>query len=82
MCGCVQHLEVGTLILGAVREIGEYDVTISLPFNMVGSVGISDISNPLLKVVQETLGEGNEEVSTLRRKFLVGFDQQSLFLGV
>ena len=56
----VQHLEVGTLILGAVREIGEYDVTVSLPFNMVGSVGLGDISDPLLRTLQETLAEEKE----------------------
>lgn len=37
---------------------------------MVGSVGISDISDPLLKLIQVKLGEDLEEVRS-RRKVLV-----------
>lgn len=40
------------LILGAVLEIHEYVAVMSLPFNMRGTVAISDISDHVTKLVE------------------------------
>lgn len=52
------------LLLGAVLEIHEYLVVFSLPFNMRGTVAISDVSARITELVEseaEHLDE-NEQV--------------------
>ena len=48
----LQRLVPGMLILGAVLEIHEYVAVLSLPFNMRGTVAISDISDHVTKLVE------------------------------
>ena len=62
----LQKLVPGVLILGAVLEIHEYEVLVSLPFNMRGSVAIADVSDHMTKLVEseaERLDTEDEEVS-------------------
>lgn len=61
----LQKLVPGVLMLGAVLEIHEYEVLVSLPFNMRGSVAITDISDHMTKLLEseaEKLDTGDEEV--------------------
>ena len=48
----LQKLLPGALILGAVLEVHEFEVVFSLPFNMRGSVAISDVSDLLSQKLQ------------------------------
>ena len=47
-----QRLLPGALILGAVLEVHEFEVVFSLPFNMRGSIAISDVSDLLSQKLQ------------------------------
>ena len=54
------------LLLGAVLEVHEYEVLVSLPFNMRGSVAITDVSDHMTKLLEseaEKLDTGDNEVS-------------------
>ena len=57
----LQKLVPGTLLLGAVREIHNFDVTVSLPYNMVGVVSLSDVSDPLLEMVKREVEAGSQQ---------------------
>ena len=48
-------------MLGAVREIHTYDITVSLPYNMVGVVSLSDVSDPLLELVKREVEDGSDQ---------------------
>ena len=64
----IQKLVPGVLLLGAVLEIHEYEVLVSLPFNMRGSVAIADVSDHMTKLLEseaEKLDTEDEEVSVL-----------------
>ena len=56
-----QSLTAGTLVLGAVQEIGELEITVSLPNNMCGVVAISNVSDPITEGMENELEEGGEE---------------------
>ena len=55
------------LLLGAVQEIRVYEVMVSLPSNMRGSVAITDVSDVVTRLVESELdgkereGEEKEE---------------------
>lgn len=51
-CLPFQTVVPGMLILGAVLEIHEYMVVFSLPFNMRGTVVISDVSDHVTELVE------------------------------
>ena len=57
------------LLLGAVQEIGDLELTVSLPHNMCGVVTISNVSDPMTEEVEDEVEveeEGmGEEVSTI-----------------
>ena len=53
-----QSLTAGTLVLGAVQEIGKLEITVSLPNNMCGVVAISNVSDPLTEGMENELEEG------------------------
>ena len=58
------------LILGAVLELHEYVAVLSLPFNMRGTVAISDISDHITKLVEsesQRLDGADEEDEVSRR---------------
>lgn len=62
----MQKLVPGVLLLGAVLEVHEYEVLVSLPFNMRGSVAIADVSDHMTKLLQseaEKLDAGDSEVT-------------------
>ena len=64
--GLLQKVVPGMLLLGAVLEIHEYLVVFSLPFNMRGTVAISDVSAHITELAEseaEHLDE-NEQVYT------------------
>lgn len=48
----LQKVVPGMLILGAVLEIHEYVVMFSLPFNMRGTLAISDVSDHVTQMVE------------------------------
>lgn len=61
----IQKLVPGVLLLSAVLEIHEYEVLVSLPFNMRGSVAIADISDYMTKLLEseaEKLDTEDKEV--------------------
>ena len=49
----MQKLQVGCLLLGAVREVGEHDVTVSLPAGLSGFIHASDISTTFSDRLQQ-----------------------------
>lgn len=58
MCGrdrsrVSQGIGRGTLVLGAVREVHQFELIMSLPYNLRGCVGIGDVSDPLVAVLRE-----------------------------
>ena len=56
-----QKLTTGTLLLGAVREMHTFDMTVSLPYNMVGVVSCNDISDPFLELMKREVVESSEQ---------------------
>ncbi|XP_062503604.1 protein RRP5 homolog isoform X2 [Corticium candelabrum] len=48
-----KKLQVGCLLLGAVREVGEHDVTVSLPAGLSGFIHASDISTTFSDRLQQ-----------------------------
>lgn len=61
-----QTLTPGTLLLGAVQEIQEYEVLVSLPYNMCGGVPLTEVSDPITQLLELEAHSGNEgDVSCL-----------------
>ena len=60
-------------MLGAVREIHTFDMTVSLPYNMVGVVSCNDISDPLVELMKKEVGDscGQEEEVSWQGRYLV-----------
>ena len=56
------------LILGAVREIHQYRLLLSLPFNMTGFVNIGDVSDPLAAEGHDS----EEDAPNLLEMFYIG----------
>ena len=52
------------LVLGAVQEIRDFEISVSLPYNMCGTVTIGNVSDTLTEGVIEE--EGEEEVGGWR----------------
>ena len=57
------------LVLGAVQEVGDLELTVSLPNNMCGVVAISNLSDPVTEQVEAEVAdredEEEEEVRTI-----------------
>ena len=51
----------GVLVLGAVQEIRDFDVSVSLPGNMCGTVAIGNVSDLLTEEMLEEIVEADEE---------------------
>ena len=68
-----QKLTPGILLLGAVLEIHEYEVIFSLPFNMRGTVAISDVSDPITQLVES---EAEKEDSDREEAERVSLEEQ------
>lgn len=58
------------MVLGAIQELGDLEVTVSLPNNMCGVVAISNVSDPMTEDVEEEVGDG--EMSSLSQLFFIG----------
>lgn len=56
------------LVLGAVLEVHEYNVVFSLPFNMRGTVAISDVSDHMTKLVELETQSQEDEGDQVRRE--------------
>eukprot|EP00731_Ephydatia_muelleri_P020460 Em0013g187a len=58
-------LHPGSLLLGAVQDVHQLEVLVSLPYNMRGSIAITDISDVLTELVQAeaNLGDDGAEVA-------------------
>ena len=53
------------LLLGAVLEVREYEVVVSLPNNMRGGVSLTNVSDPITRLVElEAHGEAEDDVRT------------------
>jgi len=52
-----QRLAVGMVLLGAIVEVHELDLVVSLPNNLVGHVAITDISDALSAQVEKASGQ-------------------------
>lgn len=63
------------LILCAIKEVQQYRLLMSLPFNMTGSVNIGDVSDPLSGLIN-TGDEGEEfdekKVPDLSKMYRIG----------
>lgn len=58
-CVSLQTLTVGQVLLGCVSEVRDYELVVSLPHKLVGSVSLAHISRPytaLLSKVRPTVG--------------------------
>ncbi len=69
-----RQLNRGMVVLGCVSSVGEYELKVSLPGHLVGSVAITDVSGPYTKALQTIAdcGEDVEEVLTLAEMFSPG----------
>uniref|UniRef100_A0A8C7J5R3 Protein RRP5 homolog n=1 Tax=Oncorhynchus kisutch TaxID=8019 RepID=A0A8C7J5R3_ONCKI len=50
-----QSLKVGTLLLGCVKEVADFEVTINLPSGLLGYLNISNISDSYTKILSDHL---------------------------
>uniref|UniRef100_A0A4W5NMU7 Protein RRP5 homolog n=1 Tax=Hucho hucho TaxID=62062 RepID=A0A4W5NMU7_9TELE len=50
-----QSLKVGTLLLGCVKEVADFEVTINLPSGLLGYLNISNISDSYTKILSDQL---------------------------
>ena len=58
----LQVLTEGMLLLGAIREIHQYNLIVSLPNNATGYVSIGNVSDPITEWAKGE-GRGNGEES-------------------
>ncbi|KAL1925395.1 uncharacterized protein VTP21DRAFT_278 [Calcarisporiella thermophila] len=56
-----KRLAVGMTLLGCISQINDYDLVVSLPNHLTGYVSITDISEPLTKLVEKAAMEDAEE---------------------
>ena len=61
----LQKLTVGTLLLCAVREVRDYTLQVSLPFNVPATVHVTDISVPFKNLAHQVTENVGNEVSDL-----------------
>uniref|UniRef100_A0A667XVP7 Protein RRP5 homolog n=1 Tax=Myripristis murdjan TaxID=586833 RepID=A0A667XVP7_9TELE len=73
VCGSSQNLKEGMLMLGCVKEITDFEVTVSLPCGMQGFLSIKNISDSYTKLLSEQLdAEDTEEICSLPHLFFPG----------
>ena len=51
------------LVLGAVQEVRDFEISVSLPGNMCGAVTIGNVSDPLTQGVLEEIDETDDIVN-------------------
>ena len=57
---------MGTLLLCAVREVKDYSLQVSLPFNIAGTVHVTDISEPITALARRESMEEGEVIHILQ----------------
>uniref|UniRef100_A0A8C7JCQ5 Protein RRP5 homolog n=1 Tax=Oncorhynchus kisutch TaxID=8019 RepID=A0A8C7JCQ5_ONCKI len=68
-----QSLKVGTLLLGCVKEVADFEVTINLPSGLLGYLNISNISDSYTKILSDHLDSASsEEIFSLHSLFSPG----------
>jgi rRNA biogenesis protein RRP5 len=69
-----KHLKVGMCILGAIKEINELELVISLPNGLTGFVSITEISEEISKIAEQVANDDNdeEELPELNSLFTIG----------
>uniref|UniRef100_A0A674BPX8 Protein RRP5 homolog n=1 Tax=Salmo trutta TaxID=8032 RepID=A0A674BPX8_SALTR len=66
-------LKVGTLLLGCVKEVADFEVTINLPSGLLGYLNISNISDSYTKILSDHLDSASsEEIFSLSSLFSPG----------
>ncbi|XP_029924542.1 protein RRP5 homolog [Myripristis murdjan] len=69
----IKNLKEGMLMLGCVKEITDFEVTVSLPCGMQGFLSIKNISDSYTKLLSEQLdAEDTEEICSLPHLFFPG----------
>ncbi|XP_036380286.1 protein RRP5 homolog isoform X1 [Megalops cyprinoides] len=68
----LKSLKVGTLLLGCVREVTDFEVTVSLPSGLTGFLRVANVSESYTKVLSEQLDSDLEEIVSLPNLFSPG----------
>ncbi|KAJ8365798.1 hypothetical protein SKAU_G00146290 [Synaphobranchus kaupii] len=69
-----KSLKVGTLLLGCVKEVTNFEVTVSLPSGLTGFLPVANISESYTKILSEQLDSGQnlDEIVSLPCLFSPG----------
>lgn len=59
----LQNVREGMLLLGCVKEVADFEVTVSLPCGLQGFLSIKNICDSYTKVLSEQLDSSDMEVS-------------------
>uniref|UniRef100_A0AAQ4Q1H9 Protein RRP5 homolog n=1 Tax=Gasterosteus aculeatus aculeatus TaxID=481459 RepID=A0AAQ4Q1H9_GASAC len=69
----VENLQEGTLLLGCVKEVTDFEVTVGLPCGMEGFLSIMNICDSYTKLLNEQLdSDDTEEICSLQHLFYPG----------
>ncbi|XP_055770329.1 protein RRP5 homolog [Salvelinus fontinalis] len=69
----LKSLKVGTLLLGCVKEVADFEVMINLPSGLLGYLNISNISDSYTKILSDHLDSASsEEIFSLPSLFSPG----------
>lgn len=59
----MQNVREGMLLLGCVKDVADFEVTVSLPCGLQGFLSIRNISDSYTKMLSEQLDSDDMEVS-------------------
>lgn len=59
----LQNVREGMLLLGCVKDVADFEVTVSLPCGLQGFLSIRNISDSYTKMLSEQLDSDDMEVS-------------------
>ncbi|XP_037329147.2 protein RRP5 homolog [Pungitius pungitius] len=69
----IKNLKEGTLMLGCVKDVTDFEVTVGLPCGMEGFLSIMNISDSYTKLLSEQLDSADtEEICSLQHLFYPG----------
>ncbi|XP_031720539.1 protein RRP5 homolog isoform X1 [Anarrhichthys ocellatus] len=69
----IKNLKEGILMLGCVKEVTDFEVTVSLPCGMQGFLSIMNICDSYTKLISEQLDSADtEDICSLRHLFYPG----------
>lgn len=66
-----QNVKEGILMLGCVKDVTDFEVTVSLPCGMQGFLSIKNICDSYTKLLSEQLDSADTEVGLQRSDFIV-----------